>query len=137
MCLWGWFKVLVVCRAGNYKPDLLWLDAPWMETRCNDTVSTRPLHTPQGYGCKLDEALRIPEQAKRWRALQPDMLVVDRGSIDFSVGRQMHPMPYDSDAYGSAEAYVTPEGSYGFLTDPKIPWYEMVTSSFCLCAVHL
>ena len=66
-------------------------------------------------GCKLDAALQIPELAAQWRKKQPDMLVVDRGSIDFSVGRQMHPMPYDGAEFGSAEAYVTPEGSYGFV----------------------
>ena len=98
-----------------------------METRCNDTVASRPLHTPEGYGCKLDAALRIPEKAAAWKKINPDMLVVDRGSIDFSVGRQMHPMPADRSAYGSAEAYVTPEGGYGFLTDPKIPWETCLT----------
>ena len=34
----------------HYKPDLLWLDAPWMETRCNSTVQgPRDPHTPEGY----------------------------------------------------------------------------------------
>ena len=90
-------------------------------------------HTPEGYGCKLDAALRIPEQAAAWAKLQPEMLVVDRGSIDFSVGRQMHPMPYDGSHYGSAEAYVTPEGGYGFKTDPKIPWETCLTMVSARC----
>ena len=29
--------------------------------------------------------------------------------------------------YGSAEAYVTPEGGYGFLNDPKLPWETCLT----------
>lgn len=99
-----------------------------METKCNGTVATRPLHTPQGYGCELDAALEIPKLAAAWATTAPQMLVVDRGSIDFGGGaRQMHPMPYNAGAHGSAEAYLTPEGSYQFQTDPKLPWETCLT----------
>ena len=90
-------------------------------------MAERPLHTPQGYGCKLDAALKIPELAADWTAQLPDLLVVDRGSIDFHVNKQMHPMPYDGDAFGSAEGYLTPEGAYSFLNDPKLPWETCLT----------
>ena len=45
--------------------------------------------------------------SQAWKKLQPDMLVVDRGSIYFLVGRQVHPMPFDGSKHGSAEAYVS------------------------------
>lgn len=91
-------------------------------------MATRPLHTPQGYGCELDAALEIPKLAVTWAKIAPGMLVVDRGSIDFSGGaRQMHPMPYNAGMQGNAEAYLTPEGSYQFKTDPKLPWETCLT----------
>jgi hypothetical protein len=35
----------------KYNPELLWLDAPWLEQLCNETVGPRPLHTPQVLPC--------------------------------------------------------------------------------------
>ena len=97
-------------------------------SECNETVGWNPLHTPQGYGCRLDAAIGVADLAVEWATTTPSMMVVDRGAMNFaSAGqRNMHPSPYGLDDEW-AEAYLTPEGGYGYTTNPLVPWETCVT----------